>query len=230
VQYRSLILGTALALSLLSIGCTGQTGQSASTDSTQIASLPLPELAEGDEVVFENDAVRIIKGKTIETEGGVYNTIKVQPKRSGADIKAFELEGTILDFDGVVGHTLLTYEGTGATGMLSLYDLATGKAVMPIDLPFDSGLGVEVADAHTFYFYTYDEAFPTITWDKARGVWVDQTKVPDALRNDQLKELQAKLQKDLFDGLPLMALRKVEVKLQERKVTPLDEYRWSVIE
>lgn len=230
MQYRSLILGTALALSLLSIGCTGQTGQSASTDSTQIASLPLPELAEGDEVVFENDAVRIIKGKTIETEGGVYNTIKVQPKRSGADIKAFELEGTILDFDGVVGHTLLTYEGTGATGMLSLYDLATGKAVMPIDLPFDSGLGVEVADAHTFYFYTYDEAFPTITWDKARGVWVDQTKVPDALRNDQLKELQAKLQKDLFDGLPLMALRKVEVKLQERKVTPLDEYRWSVIE
>ncbi len=230
MQYRSLILGTALALSLLSIGCTGQTGQSASTDSTQIASLPLPELEEGDEVVFENDAVRIVKGKTIEAEGGVYNTIKVQPKRSGADIKAFDLEGTILDFEGVVGHTLLTYEGTGATGTLCLHDLATGKAVMPIDLPFDSGLGVEVADAHTFYFYTYDEAFPTITWDKARGVWVDQTKVPDALRNDQLKELQAKLQQDLFDGLPLMALRKVEVKLQERKVTPLDEYRWGVIE
>lgn len=230
MRYRSLILGTALALSLLSIGCTGQTGQSASTDSTQIASLPLPELEEGYEVVFENDAVRIVKGKTIETEGGVYNTIKVQPKRSGADIKAFELEGTILDFEGVVGHTLLTYEGTGATGTLSLHDLATGKAVMPIDLPFDSGLGVEVAGAHTFYFYTYDEAFPTITWDKARGVWVDQTKVPDALRNDQLKELQAKLQPDLFDGLPLMALRKVEVNLQEHKVTPLDEYRWGVIE
>lgn len=83
---------------------------------------------------------------------------------------------------------------------------------------------------HTTHLHTYDEAFPTITWDKARGVWVDQTKVPDALRNDQLKELQAKLQQDLFDGLPLMALRKVEVKLQERKVTPLDEYRWSVIE
>ena len=230
MQYRSLILGTALALSLLSVGCTGQTGQSASTDSTQIASLPLPELAEGDEVVWEDTGVRIVKGKTIETEGGVYNTIKVQPKRSGADIKAFELEGTILDFEGVVGHTLLTYEGTGATGTLSLHDLATGKAVMPIDLPFDSGLGVEVADAQTFYFYTYDEAFPTITWDKARGVWVDQTKVPDALRNDQLKELQAKLQQDLFDGLPLMALRKVEVNLKEHKVTPLDEYRWGMIE
>lgn len=230
MPYRSLILGTALALSLLSIGCTGQTGQSASTDSTQISSLPLPELEEGDEVVFENNAVRIVKGKTIETEGGVYNTIKVQPKRSGSDIKTFELEGTILDFEGIVGHTLLTYEGTGATGTLSLHDLATGKAVMPIDLPFDSGLGVEVADAHTFYFYTHDEAFPTITWDKARGVWVDQTKVPDALRNDQLRELQAKLQQDLFDGLPLMALRKVEVKLQERKVTPLDEYRWGMIE
>jgi len=53
---------------------------------------------------------------------------------------------------------------------------------------------------------------------------------PEALRNDQLKELQAKLQLDLFDGSPLMALRKVEVKLQERKVPPLDEYRWSVIE
>ena len=230
MQYRSLILGTALALSLLSIGCTGQTGQSASTDSTQIATLPLPELEAGDEVAFENDEVRIVKGKTIETEGGVYNTIKVQPKRSGADIKAFELEGTILDFEGVVGHTLLTYEGTGATGTLSLHDLATGKAVVPIDLPFDSGLGVEVADAHTFYFYTYDEAYPTITWDKARGVWVDQTKVPDALRNDQLKELQTKLQQDLFDGLPLMALRKVEVNLKEHRVTPLDEYRWGMIE
>lgn len=230
MQYRSLILGTTLALSLLSIGCTGQTGQSASTDSTQIASLPLPKLEEGDEVVFENDAVRIVKGKIIATEGGVYNTIKVQPKRSGADIKAFELEGTILDFEGVVGHTLLTYEGTGATGTLSLHDLATGKAVMPIDLPFDSGLGVEVVDANTFYFYTYDEAYPTMTWDKQKGVWVDQNKVPDALRNDQLKELQAKLQQDLFDGLPLMALRKVEVNLQEHKVTPLDEYRWGMIE
>ena len=187
-------------------------------------------MEEGDEVAFENDEVRIVKGKTIETEGGVYNTIKVQPKRSGADIKAFELEGTILDFEGVVGHTLLTYEGTGATGTLSLHDLATGKAVVPIDLPFDSGLGVEVADAHTFYFYTYDEAYPTITWDKARGVWVDQTKVPDALRNDQLKELQTKLQQDLFDGLPLMALRKVEVNLKEHRVTPLDEYRWGMIE
>lgn len=230
MQYRSLILGTALALSLLSIGCTGQTGQSASTDSTQIAALPLPELEEGDEVAFENDAVRIVEGKTIETEGGVYNTIKVQPKRSGSDVKAFELEGTILSFEGVVGHTLLTYEGTGATGTLSLHDLATGKPVMPIDLPFDSGEGVEVVDANTFYFYTYDEAYPTMTWDKQKGVWVDQNKVPDALRNDQLKELQAKLQLDLFDGSPLMALRKVEVKLQERKVTPLDEYRWSVIE
>ena len=230
MQYRSLILGTALALSLLSIGCTGQTGQSASTDSTQIAFLPLPELEEGDEVAFENDAVRIVEGKTIATEGGVYNTIKVQPKRSASDIKAFELEGTILTFEGVVGHTLLTSEGTGAICPLSLYDLATGKEVMPIDLPFDSGEGVEVVDANTFYFYTYDEAYPTMTWDKQEGVWVDQNKVPDALRNDQLKELQAKLQLDLFDGLPLMALRKVEVKLQERKVTPLDEYRWSVIE
>ena len=230
MQYRSPILGTALALSLLSIGCTGQTGQSASTDSTQIAALPLPELEEGDEVAFENDAVRIVEGKTIETEGGVYNTIKVQPKRSDADVKAFELEGTILSFEGVVGHTLLTSEGTGAICPLSLYDLATGKEVMPIDLPFDSGEGVEVVDANTFYFYTYDEAYPTMTWDKQKGVWVDQNKVPDALRNDQLKELQAKLQLDLFDGSPLMALRKVEVKIKERKVTPLDEYRWSVIE
>ena len=83
---------------------------------------------------------------------------------------------------------------------------------------------------HTTHLHTYDEAFPTITWDKARGVWVDQNKVPDALRNDQLKELQAKLQQDLFDGRPLMALRKVEVNLKEHKVTPLDEYRWGMIE
>ncbi len=230
MQYKSLILGTALALSLLTIGCTGQTSQADSSDSTQIASLPLPELTEGDEVAFENDDVRIVKGKTIETEDGVYNTIKVQPKRSGSDIKAFELEGAILDFEGVAGHTLLTYEGTGATGTLCLHDLATGNEVMPIGLPFDSGLGVEVADANTFYFYTQDEASPTIAWDQKKGAWADLNKVPDALRNKQLKELQKKLQQDLFDGLPLMALRKIEVKIKERKVTPLEEYRWGMVE
>ena len=228
---KTLFLSLALLSSVLASGCQGQKSTDTSTsDSTQLATLSLPELAQGDDVVFENDDLRIVERDLCTDGEAMLNSFEVQPKRSGADIKAFELEGTILDFEGVVGHTLLTYEGTGATGTLSLHDLATGKAVMPIDLPFDSGLGVEVADAHTFYFYTYDEAFPTITWDKARSVWVDQTKVPDALRNDQLKELQAKLQQDLFDGLPLMALRKVEVNLQERKVTPLDEYRWGMIE
>lgn len=67
------------------------------------------------------------RSKTIETEGGVYNTIKVQPKRSSADIKAFELEGTILDFEGIVGAYPPHLRRYRATGTLSLHDLATGE-------------------------------------------------------------------------------------------------------
>ena len=229
MKYKTLGLGVALAFSLLLVGCGGQKNdQAGSNDSTQMEAIALPELAEGDEVVFENEDMRIVKGETIETEGGVYNIIEVQPKRS--DIKNFKVEGTVLDFEGVVGHTLLTSEGTDVVGALYLHDLTTGKEVIPIDLPFDSSLGVEVADDNMFFFYTNDSEFPTMSWNERKGVWVDQNDVHDFLRNNQLKEMQEKVKEYIFDGFTLRALQMVEVKIDERLVNPLSEYKWSPIE
>lgn len=229
MKSKTLSLGIVLAFALLCTACGGQKNdQTGSNDSTQMGAIALPELAEGDEVVFENDNMRIVKGETIETEGGVYNIIEVQPKRS--DIKNFKVEGTVLDFEGVVGHTLLTSEGSDVVGALYLHDLTTGKEVMPIDLPFDSSLGVEIVDDNTFFFYTNDSEFPTMSWNERKGVWVDQNDVHDFLRNNQLKEMQEKVKENIFDGFTLRALQMVEVKIDDRLVNPLSEYKWSPIE
>ncbi|MFC2771626.1 MAG: hypothetical protein ACFN4F_05965 [Porphyromonas endodontalis] len=229
MKSKTLSLGIALAFTLLCTACGGQKNdQAGSSDSTQMGTIALPELADGDEVVFENEDMRIVKGETIETEGGVYNIIEVQPKRSG--IKNFKVEGTVLDFEGVVGHTLLTSEGTEVVGTLYLHDLTTGKEVMPIDLPFDSSLGVEIVDDNMFFFYTNDSEFPTMSWNERKGAWVDQNEVYDFLRNNQLKEMQEKVKEYIFDGFTLRALQMVEVKINERLVNPLSEYKWSPIE
>ncbi|WP_424777141.1 hypothetical protein [Porphyromonas endodontalis] len=229
MKSKTLSLGIALAFTLLCTACGGQKNdQAGSSDSTQMGTIALPELADGDEVVFENEDMRIVKGETIETEGGVYNIIEVQPKRSG--IKNFKVEGTVLDFEGVVGHTLLTSEGTDVVGALYLHDLTTGKEVMPIDLPFDSSLGVEIVDDNMFFFYTNDSEFPTMSWNERKGAWVDQNEVYDFLRNNQLKEMQEKVKEYIFDGFTLRALQMVEVKINERLVNPLSEYKWSPIE
>lgn len=229
MKSKTLSLGIALAFTLLCTACGGQKNdQAGSSDSTQMGTIALPELADGDEVVFENEDMRIVKGETIETEGGVYNIIEVQPKRSG--IKNFKVEGTVLDFEGVVGHTLLTSEGTDVVGTLYLHDLTTGKEVMPIDLPFDSSLGVEIVDDNMFFFYTNDSEFPTMSWNERKGAWVDQNEVYDFLRNNQLKEMQEKVKEYIFDGFTLRALQMVEVKINERLVNPLSEYKWSPIE
>ena len=81
MKSKTLSLGIALAFTLLCTACGGQKNdQAGSSDSTQMGAIALPELAEGDEVVFENEDMHIVKGETIETEGGVYNIIEVQPK------------------------------------------------------------------------------------------------------------------------------------------------------
>lgn len=101
---------------------------------------------------------------------------------------------------------------------------------MPIDLPFDSSLGVEIVDDNMFFFYTNDSEFPTMSWNERKEAWVDQNEVYDFLRNNQLKEMQEKVKGDIFDGFTLRALQMVEVKINERLVNPLSEYKWSPIE
>ncbi|MDO4692331.1 MAG: hypothetical protein Q4A64_05620 [Porphyromonadaceae bacterium] len=229
MKQKNFSLAVAMAL-ILSAGCTGvKNDQSGATDSLQMTAVALPELTEGDNIILENDDMRIVERDNPPTDDDVYsNSFEIQPKHTG--IKHFKIKGSVLDFEKLVGRTLITSEGTGTVRTLWLHDLTTGEVVVPIDLPFDSGHDIEIADEDTFFFYTNDSDLPTICWDKQKGVWVDQNEVYDFLRNEQLKEEQDKAKQYLFDGYPLRALQMVEVKLQERIVNPLSEYKWSVVE
>lgn len=226
---KTLFLSLAFLSSVLASGCQGQTSTKTSTnDSTQLATLPLPELAQGDNVVFENNDLRIVERDLSSNDEEMLNSFEVQPKHTG--IKGFTIKGSTLDFEAILGNTLVTSEGTGVVRTLWLHDLATGEVVVPVDYPFDSDT-LERQGTDALFFYTYDwDKNPRISWSEKKGTWVDQTKVPDALRNEQLKEAQQSFKDQLFDGLPLMAKQKIKVDLKERKVTPLPEYKWGYVE
>lgn len=226
---KTLFLSLALLSSVLASGCQGKKSTDTSTsDSTQLATLSLPELAQGDDVVFENDDLRIVERDLCTDGEAMLNSFEVQPKHTG--IKGFTINGSTLDFEAILGNTLVTSEGTGVVRTLWLHDLATGEVVVPVDYPFDSDT-LERQGTDALFFYTYDwDKNPRISWSEKKGAWVDQTKVPDALRNEQLKEVQQSFKDQLFDGLPLMAKQRIKVDLKERKVTPLPEYKWGYVE
>ena len=228
-MHKKLFLSLALLGSVLVTGCRGQKSTETSTsDSTQLATLSLPELAQGDDVVFENNDLRIVERDISTDDDPMLNSFEVQPKHTGT--KGFTINGSTLDFEAILGNTLVTSEGTGVVRKLWLHDLATGEVVVPVDYPFDSDT-LERQSTDALFFYTYDwDKNPRISWSEKKGAWVDQTKVPDVLRNEQLKEVQQSFKDQLFDGLPLMAKQKVKVDLMERKVTPLEEYRWGYVE
>ena len=226
---KTLFLSLALLSSILASGCQGQkSNQTSTSDSTQLATLSLPELAQGDDLVFENDDLRIV-ARDLCTDGeAMLNSFEVQPKHTG--IKGFTINGSTLDFEAILGNTLVTSEGTGVVRTLWLHDLATGEVVVPVDYPFDSDT-LERQGPDALFFYTYDwDKNPRISWSEKKGAWIDQTKVPDALRNAPLKEVQQSFKDQLFDGLPLMAKQRIKVDLKERKVTPLPEYKWGYVE
>lgn len=228
-MYKQLFLSLALLGSVLATGCRGQqSSQATSSDSVQIVAVPLPNLAQGDDVVFENDDLRIVERDLCTDGEAMLNSFEVQPKHTG--IKGFTIKGSTLDFEAILGNTLVTSEGTGVVRTLWLHDLATGEVVVPVDYPFDSDT-LERQGTDALFFYTYDwNKNPRISWSEKKGAWVDQTKVPDALRNGQLKEVQQSFKDQLFDGLPLMAKQRIKVDLKERKVTPLHEYKWGYVE
>ena len=228
-MYKNLFLSLALLGSVLATGCRGQqSSQATSSDSVQIVAVPLPELAEGDQVIFENNDLRIVERDISANDEEMLNSFEVQPKHTG--IKNFTIKGGVLEFESLVGHTLVTSEGTGVVRTLWLHDLATGEVVVPVDYPFDSDT-LERQGTDALFFYTYDwDKNPRISWSEKKGAWVDQTKVPDALRNEQLKQVQQSFKDQLFDGLPLMAKQRIKVDLKERKVTPLPEYKWGYVE
>ena len=61
-------------------------------------------------------------------------------------------------------------------------------------------------------------------------MWGNRNKVPAELLNADLEKVKQEMQPNLFDGLTLMAQRKILVDIQTGKVTPLNEYQWSYIE
>ena len=179
-------------------------------------------------MVFENDDLRIVERDLSANDEAMLNSFEVQPKHTG--IKGFTIKSSTLDFEAILGNTLVTSEGTGVVRTLWLHDLATGEVVVPVDYPFDSDT-LERQGTDALFFYTYDwDKNPRISWSEKKGAWVDQTKVPDALRNEQLKEAQQSVKDFLSDGFPLMAKQRIKVDLKERKVTPLPEYKWGYVE
>lgn len=228
MKYKILSLGVALAFTLLCTACGGQKNdQTGSSDSTQMEAIPLPELAEGEEVVFENDDVRIVERDISTDDIPMYNNFEIQPKHTG--IEGFEISGSVLDFEGVAGNVLVTSEGTGVVSTLWLHDMTTGEVLVPVDMAFLSGT-LEIQGEDAVFFYSQEDNLPRVQWDEKKWAWVDVNEVPDFLRNDQLKDTQKEVKEHLFEGLTLMALQKVKIDLKGRKVTPLQEFQWRYIE
>nr|WP_315124665.1 hypothetical protein [uncultured Capnocytophaga sp.] len=223
----AIVVATTL---LISCNNAATTPSGDATDSTQTTSvgeaLPLPALNPQEEVVFENDNVRIVEAETVETDEGVSNTLCMQPKNTS--YKAFSIEGTVLAFEGVVGKAVLASEGTGTVRTLWVYDLTTGKELAQIDSFHDSGIQAE--NDHQFSFYRYDDAYPQVYWNQEKGVWEQRNKVPAELQNADLENAKKEMKENLFHGLTLMAQQKISVDTKTGKVTPLNNYKWSYIE
>ncbi len=223
----SMVVCAVLLVSCKNMGATTSDG---AADSTQVASveqtLELPALKPEEKIVFEDDKVRIVEGEIVETDDGVYNTLYMQPKN--AAYKAFKIEGTVLSFENIVGHALVASEGTGTIRTLWVYDLTTGEKLLAVESFADHGIVIE--NDHQFSFYRYDEALPQVSWNEEKAAWENCNQVPAELQNSDLEEAKKKSQEYLFNGLTLMAHRKIQVKIKERKAAPLNEYKWGYIE
>lgn len=223
----SMVVCAILLVSCKNMGATTSDG---TADSTRVASveqtLELPALKPEEKIVFEDDKVRIVEGEIVETDGGVYNTLYMQPKN--AAYKRFKIEGTFLSFESVVGDAVLASEGTGTIRTLWVYNLTTGEKLLELESFSDYGIVIE--NDHQFTFYRYDDAFPQVSWNEEKAAWENRNHVPAELQNSDLEEAKKKSQEYLFGGLTLMAHQKVQVDVQKRKATPLNEYKWNYIE
>lgn len=198
-------------------------------DSTQVKEEPkadpvdLPTLAKGEEVVFENSDVRIVS-KSTETSTDSYNTFKIQPKTTA--YKKFEIRGTYLSFQKIIGNTLVVTEGTGVISDLLLYDLKTGQKPMEVQYSITDEVKVENDDE--FSYYTINENSPSMFWNGETSSWEKVNNIPQKLMNDDLAKAQKKVEE--FGGGNVSAYQKIRVNLKDKKVTPLEEYKWDYAE
>ena len=156
---------------ILLVGCKnmGAMMSDGMADSTRVASveqtLELPALKPEEKIVFEDDKVRIVEGEIVETDGGVYNTLYMQPKSTA--YKRLKIEGTFLSFEGVVGDAVLASEGTGMIRTLWVYNLTTGEKLLELESFSDYGIVIE--NDHQFTFYRYDDVFPQVFWNEEKA-------------------------------------------------------------
>lgn len=190
-------------------------------DSTPAAAaVSLPELQAGERVEFEDAQLRIVEAEAGDQD---FNIFKIQPKTSA--VKAFELKGSFLSLEKVIGHTLLLSEGTGVIRELKAYDLKGGQQLLAVEGMSDQELKVE--NEHQFSFFVFRDDLPSVRWDEAAGDWKSDAPIPAALQNPQLESRKREFADQLFDGLTLVAYRKVRVTLPEGKADYLDEYEWG---
>lgn len=229
----SIMLWVVLLISCRNTRASPDTTTDSSTDSTQVASveqtLELPSLKPDDQLVYQDDNIRILEKEEPYTKGeGIgaeLNIFEIQPKKSS--YQQFSIKGSILDFEHVLGKTLILSEGTGTVRTLWVYDLTTGKEIFEVN-SFNSKITIE--NDHQFSFYLYDNGNPKVYWNKKKHKWENRNEVPNKLQNAVLEEAKKKMQTHLFDGLTLMAQQKMLVDIQTRKITPLDQYKWGYIE
>lgn len=197
------------------------TSAPAAADSTPpAAAVSLPELQAGERVEFEDAQLRIV-----EVEAGMndFNIFKIQPKTTA--LTAFELKGNFLSLEKVIGSTLVLSEGTGVIRDLMAYDLSSGRQLLKVEGMSDQELKVE--NDRQFSFFIFRDDLPSMRWDEAAGAWKSDVPIPAALQNPQLDKAKQEFAEQLFDGLTLVAYRKVRVTLPEGKADYLDEYEWG---
>lgn len=227
-----IILWTVLLVSCKNTGASPDTA----TDSTQVVSveetLELPPLKPDDQLVYQDDNIRILEKEFDEPyvegeedSGGMYNIFYIYPKKTS--YKQFSIKGSTLDFEHVLGKTLILSEGTGTVRTLWVYDLTIGKEMFEVN-SFNSEITIE--NDHQFSFYLYDDDNPQVFWNEKKHKWENRNQVPKKLQNADLEAAKKEEQTHLFDGLTLMAQQKMLVDIQKREITPLDEYKWGYIE
>lgn len=221
MKINVLLCGIILMMSTIIIGCTG--GQKKNTDSDtkdgSETSIALPTLAEGQDIVFENENLRIVK--EVQGSDGI-DSLLIQAKN--ADFRSFGIEGEDLEVEEVVNDHLILSDGEGDVVTLDVYNLRTAKRIAQVD-QYMRGM-IETEDDNRVCVLMFDSNFPVVEWIPESSSWKYHNEIPMDLA-EQLPGLKEKCKDKLKEGFLLMAYRRVRIYLKECRVEYLNEYEWN---
>ncbi len=185
----------------------------------------LPEIAENQQVVFENDTIRIIDDYTDMNQ----NHIIIQPKFEeikGIDIASPENEYEV--YEGLLDGHLVTSVGTGNVRDLRVYNAADGKMLIE-----QSGFTDTITpdnDGKGFLFFILPEPSSTIYWNAETGTWDDESAVPAQYRGEPLQQGKAAAAEYVFNGYPLGLHVEYHADMTTGEVEPTGGYQWTYVE